>query len=159
MLFRSPKPLKPDLETALVKLPVALTNLTLRQALDAICKTTLVPPLDGKVQGLKYSVEDYAVVLSPKLPELGSLFPRTFKVDPDLFVQGLRSVVEPVPVPKDGRAISGGRPADSAGMTAPGGVTGTNATNELNRMLISLGADEVKLKNGGGKEVPGAAFT
>ncbi|KAF0177216.1 MAG: Type II and III secretion system protein [Limisphaerales bacterium] len=84
---------KPDLDTALIKVASVLRNLTLRQVLDVICKTAEVKLPDGRTSGLKYSIEEYAIVFSPKLPEQASLFPRMFKVNPDTFVQGLQSVV------------------------------------------------------------------
>ena len=84
---------KPDLDTALVKVTTVLRDLTLRQVLDVICKTAEVKMPDGRSAGLKFSIEEYAIVFSPKLPEQASLFARTFKVNPDTFVQGLQSVV------------------------------------------------------------------
>ncbi|NBV24327.1 MAG: hypothetical protein EBS05_20715, partial [Proteobacteria bacterium] len=84
---------KPDLETVLIKVGTVLKDLTLRQVLDVICKTAEVKMPDGRSAGLKYSIEEYAIVFSPKLPEQASMFMRTFKVNPDTFVQGLQSVV------------------------------------------------------------------
>jgi len=83
---------RPDLAGVLVKLPVAVPNLTLRQALDAICKASAVKLPDGRSVVLKFTVEEYAIVFSPKLPEQAELFSRIFKVDPETFVRGLRSV-------------------------------------------------------------------
>ncbi len=83
----------PDLDNALVKVTTTLTNLTLRQTLDVICKTAEVKLPDGGSVGLKYSIEEYAIVFSPKLPEQPTLFSRMFKVDPEMFIRGLRSVL------------------------------------------------------------------
>ena len=79
---------KPDLETVIIKVETILKDLTLRQVLDVITKTAEVKMPDGRAAGLKFSIEEYAVVFSPKLPEQASLFARTFKVNPDTFVQG-----------------------------------------------------------------------
>lgn len=84
---------KPDLETVIIKVETILKDLTLRQVLDVICKTAEVKMPDNRAAGLKFSIEEYAIVFSPKLPEQASLFARTFKVNPDTFVQGLQSVV------------------------------------------------------------------
>jgi general secretion pathway protein D len=84
---------KPDLETVIIKVETVLKDLTLRQVLDVICKTAEVKMPDGRSAGLKFTIEEYAIVFSPKLPEQASLFARTFKVNPDTFVQGLQSVV------------------------------------------------------------------
>ncbi|MFA6545593.1 MAG: tetratricopeptide repeat protein, partial [Limisphaerales bacterium] len=84
---------RPDLDSAMVKVTSVLKDLTLRQTLDVICKTTEVKMPDGRAAGLKFSIEEYAIVFSPKLPEQASLFMRMFKVNPDTFMQGLQSVV------------------------------------------------------------------
>jgi len=102
---------KPDLETALVKVSTVLKDLTLRQVLDVICKTAEVKMPDGRTAGLKYTIEDYALVFSPKLPEQASMFSRMFKVNPDTFVQGLQSVVA-LPIQA---AFSSGGTAGGAG--------------------------------------------
>ncbi len=100
---------KPDLDTALVKVGTVLKDLTLRQVLDVVCKTAEVKMPDGRSSGLKYSVEEYAVVFSPKLPEQAMLFARMFKVNPDTFVQGLQSVVaNPIQAVFSGAGGTGG---------------------------------------------------
>ncbi|HAV62908.1 MAG TPA: hypothetical protein DCY13_11150, partial [Verrucomicrobiales bacterium] len=43
-------------------------------------------------QQLKWTVEEYAVVFSPKTPEPERLFTRTFRVNPNTFYQGLEGV-------------------------------------------------------------------
>jgi len=113
---------KPDLETALVKISTVLKDLTLRQVLDVVCKTTEVKMPDGTTAGLKYSIEDYAVTFSPKLPEQAALFSRIFKVNPDTFVQGLQSVVaNPIQAAFSSGGAAGG-PGGAGG--APGGAGG-----------------------------------
>ncbi|MEN9574249.1 MAG: hypothetical protein RL514_2104 [Verrucomicrobiota bacterium] len=119
----------------MIKVTKPIKDLTLRQVLDVICKTATVKMPDGRTAGLKFTVEEYAVVFSPKLPEQASLFARTFKVDPETFIRGLRSVVEPISHPMRGAASTGGRLPDSTGKLAPGGVGETNTTNEINRMV------------------------
>ena len=59
---------KPDLETAIIKLESSLRGLTLRQVLDVICKTAEVKMPDGRLAGLKYVVEEYAIAFYPVYP-------------------------------------------------------------------------------------------
>lgn len=78
-------PLEPiDLGATTVKIDPPLTDITLLQALDAITKVTDRP--------IKYSVEDYAIVFSPRGPEPVALHTRQFRVDPNTFIQGLQGV-------------------------------------------------------------------
>ena len=53
---------KPDLDNVTIKVGTVLRNLTLRQVLDVICKTADVKMPDGRSAGLKYSIEEYAIV-------------------------------------------------------------------------------------------------
>lgn len=73
-----------DLSTVRIKINPPLYNLRLADVLDAIVKTADRP--------IKYSVEDYAVLFSAKTAEPVPLYIRTFKVDPNTFIQGLESV-------------------------------------------------------------------
>jgi len=74
-----------DLSATTIKIVPPLNRITLRQALDAIQKVADKP--------IKYSVEDYAIIFSPKTAETPLLHTRTFKVDPNTFVQGLQGVI------------------------------------------------------------------
>ncbi|KAF0172204.1 MAG: peptidase M56 BlaR1, partial [Limisphaerales bacterium] len=146
------KPPKPDLENALIKVPSPIKALTLRQALDAICMTAVVKLPNGRTAGLKYSVEEYAIVFSPKLPEQASLFPRMFKVDPATFIAGLGSVVEERQLRPGSRAALDQALREKAWTNAPAGtdrfsvggipvangrvgVVSTNVTAELNHLV------------------------
>jgi len=74
-----------DLATTTIRIVPPLTDITLGQALDAIQKVSDRP--------IKYSIEDYAIVFSPKAAETPPLYTRTFRIDPNTFVQGLKGVV------------------------------------------------------------------
>src|SRR3954469_2191930 len=71
-----------DVGTAIIKL--SLHDVTLHNVLDAISKVADHP--------IKYSVEDYAIVFTPKGPETPTLHTRWFKVDPNTFLQGMQGV-------------------------------------------------------------------
>ena len=110
---------KPDLDNVTVKVGTVLRNLTLRQVLDVICKTADVKMPDGRSAGLKYSIEEYAIVFGPKLPEQASMFSRMFKVNPDTFVQGLQSVVaNPIQAVTSAGGGAGGQQGISVGRGA-----------------------------------------
>jgi general secretion pathway protein D len=78
-----PEPI--DLGSTTIRIVPPLTDITLGQALDAIQRVADRP--------IKYSVEDYAIVFTPKATETPPLYTRTFKIDPNTFVQGLKGVV------------------------------------------------------------------
>ena len=73
-----------DLGVTTIKIMPPLTEITLHQALDAIAKVADRP--------IKYSVEDYAVVFSLRALETPPLFTRTYKIDPNTFMQGMQGV-------------------------------------------------------------------
>jgi type II secretory pathway component GspD/PulD (secretin)/tetratricopeptide (TPR) repeat protein len=73
-----------DLNLVTVRINPALRNVRLADVLDAITKVSDRP--------IKYSIEEYAIVFSPKRAEAAQLFTRTWKVDPNTFRQGLESV-------------------------------------------------------------------
>ncbi|MEW6161364.1 MAG: hypothetical protein AB1813_28380, partial [Verrucomicrobiota bacterium] len=80
-----PPPAEPvDLNTVIIKLGIPLRNIRLADVLDAVAKAADKP--------LKYSVEEYAIVFTQRTPEPQQLFTRTFRVDPNTFLQGLESV-------------------------------------------------------------------
>ncbi len=80
-----PPPSEPvDVNNIQIRLTTKLRNIRLADALDAMIKTAEKP--------IKYSIEDYAIVFSQKLPEAIPLYTRRFRVDPNTFQQGLESV-------------------------------------------------------------------
>ena len=62
----------------------ALRNVTLHQLMDIIMKLSNIP--------IKYSVEDWGIMFSHAPAEGPRLETRTYRVDPDTFIQGLQSV-------------------------------------------------------------------
>jgi general secretion pathway protein D len=80
------------IEDFLVKIDPPLKNVRLADVLDAIVR--VAKPAQGQNQnvGIKYSIEDYAIVFSQRSVEAEPLYTRTFKVDPNTFVQGLDGV-------------------------------------------------------------------
>jgi tetratricopeptide (TPR) repeat protein len=71
-------------EASSVNVTLTLNYVSLADVLDAITKVADQP--------IKYSVEDYAIIFSPKGTETVPLFTRDFKVDPNTFYSGLQSV-------------------------------------------------------------------
>ncbi|MEQ2008048.1 MAG: M56 family metallopeptidase [Limisphaerales bacterium] len=149
----------PDLDIALIKVSKPIKDLTLRQVLDVICKTATVKMPDGRAAGLKFTIEEYAIVFSPKLPEQASLFPRTFKVDPETFIRGLAGVTSDEKLSQlggraevdrllraktwtntpakvtTGQFSIAGVPVTNSAKTGVSGVVSTNLTAELNNLV------------------------
>ncbi|MBA4148278.1 MAG: hypothetical protein H0X66_09190 [Verrucomicrobia bacterium] len=73
-----------DIATVTVKLNPPLRNLRMTDVLDAIVTSADQP--------IRYEIRDYAIVFSPRTPEPTPLFTRSFRVDPNTFLQGLESV-------------------------------------------------------------------
>jgi type II secretory pathway component GspD/PulD (secretin) len=73
-----------DINSVVIKLTTALTDVRLSEVLDAI-QTVADHPI-------KYSLRDYAVVFQLKGPETPELHMRSWRVDPNTFYQGLQSV-------------------------------------------------------------------
>jgi type II secretory pathway component GspD/PulD (secretin)/tetratricopeptide (TPR) repeat protein len=73
-----------DMNSIGVRFTPALHDIRLADFLEIIVKVADKP--------IKYSIEDYAVVFSPKGRETTPLYFRTIKVDPNTFVQGMMGV-------------------------------------------------------------------
>jgi type II secretory pathway component GspD/PulD (secretin)/tetratricopeptide (TPR) repeat protein len=73
-----------DINAVSIKINPALTDMRLADVLEAIVTVADHP--------IKYSLTDYAVIFSLKGPETTPLHMRTFRVDPNTFIQGLQSV-------------------------------------------------------------------
>ncbi|MDB6059543.1 MAG: Type and secretion system protein [Verrucomicrobiales bacterium] len=73
-----------DLSQVTIKISPPLNDVTLSDVLDAITKVADVP--------IKFTIEDYAVVFSPRPPEAVALYSKQFHVDPNTFIQGLEGV-------------------------------------------------------------------
>ncbi len=81
-----------------INIPVNLTDVSLANLLDTICLIADHP--------LKYSIEDYGIVFSPKDPNAAKCEMRTFKVDTSKLYSALRerllSSVSTIPDPQAG---------------------------------------------------------
>ncbi|MCX6928460.1 MAG: hypothetical protein NT154_35415, partial [Verrucomicrobia bacterium] len=72
-----------DLDAVTIRINPPLTNIRLADVLDAIVKVADRP--------IKYSIEDYAIVFSPRDPKAIPLYVRSFKVDPKTLYQNLNA--------------------------------------------------------------------
>ena len=77
-----PEPLIMD--QVMVRISPAMRQVRLIDLLEAVVKVASAP--------IKYTVEEYAVVISQKPPDAVALETRIFKVDPNTFVEGLQAV-------------------------------------------------------------------
>ncbi|MCX6895875.1 MAG: hypothetical protein NTZ16_10335 [Verrucomicrobia bacterium] len=134
-----------DISTVRVKINPPLNNLRLADVLDAIVKTAEKP--------IKYSIEDYAVVFSTRAQEATPLFTRTFKVDPNTFMQGLESVESL----SFGDISSGGSSGGGGGGSRGGGGGGSGGQNggseagaSIARISVAGGGSSGGGRRGGG---------
>ncbi len=107
-----------------IKISPPLRNLRLEDVLDAITKVADSP--------IRYTVEDYAVVFSPKAPETIPglvLYNKTFRVDPTVFMRGVQKAMGV-------RPDLGPQPQRGAGY-----VTRTNRTQETHQLVADYFAE------------------
>lgn len=113
-----------DINSVIIRINPPLYNVRLADVLDAIVQVADHP--------IKYSILNYAVVFSAKGPESPQLYSRTFKVDPNTFVQGLESVGSLVFVNTSSSSGNGGGGGGSSG--GAGGTGGQN--NEVGLVAV-----------------------
>ena len=82
-----------DVEKFKIKFDPPIRDVTLGQFLDAIVMVAKPPEGAPSTAGLKYSVEDYAIVFSQRVQEPEQFFSRTYRVNPNTFKQGLEGVL------------------------------------------------------------------
>jgi type II secretory pathway component GspD/PulD (secretin)/tetratricopeptide (TPR) repeat protein len=80
----APDPAGSDLNAVTLRLGTKLNDLTIEEILNILEKVA-----DRRI---KYSVEDFGIIISPKAPEPTPLHTRFFHVDPNTFQQGLANV-------------------------------------------------------------------
>lgn len=119
-----------------------LKQVRLVDVLDAVCKVAETP--------LQYSIEDYAVVFTQRKDEPQPLFTRTYRVDPNTFMDGLRTVygespnapdafAEPIDISKGQVGKPGDIPNGRIGVS---GVSTNSATAALiRRFFAAAGVD------------------
>lgn len=145
-----------DLSLFSIKIDPPLTDLSLAEVLDAITKVAVAQ--DPSVQGftIKYTIEDYAVVFSPKPPDQSglNLYTRVFKVDPNTFVQGLQNVTSINLNPgsqSSGTGGGGGGGGGTSGGSSGGTSGGTSSTGlEIPSVQISPVSQGGQSGSGGG---------
>ena len=104
-----------DMSQITITISPPMSNLRFADVLDAITKVSDQP--------IRYTVEDYAVVFSPKPDDQIPLYSKVFRVDPKTFIQGLQGVF----------AISLNPPIStgSIGGQGGGGATGGQGSSNL----------------------------
>ncbi|HTI69304.1 MAG TPA: hypothetical protein VMF06_05035 [Candidatus Limnocylindria bacterium] len=117
-----------------IRIDPPINHITLGEALDAVTKAADKP--------IKFSMEDYAILFTQRLPEAVQLYSRTFRVDPDTFVQGLESVVG-LPI---GQLIQGGQ---GGGQQGGGGQNGQGG-GLYSVPRVSVAQDSTGGQGGGG---------
>lgn len=123
-----------------VNIDPPLRNVRLADVLDAITKVSKVPLT---ISGIKFTIEDYAVVFSPKSPDSPTYMTRVFRVDPNTFVQGLENVVSTYvgnslgSSGSTGLSGSGGGGGGGGSGSSGGGTSSGNPTAQLPGVQVS----------------------
>ena len=123
-----PYPAPVDLNSVQIRL--VLRDVRLGDVLDAVVKVAEEP--------IQYSIEDYAIVFSTRLPEVPRLFTRTYRVDPETFLAEVRkfSRVEKQTPLSD---LDGLEPSSGAGATATDANSGIG--NLVRNFFFAAGVD------------------
>ena len=83
-LIPAPAPEPLDMNNVMIRINPPLRNLRLIDVLEAVVKVADKP--------IKYSIEEYAVVISQRPAEATTLETRIFKINPNTFIEGLNAV-------------------------------------------------------------------
>jgi Flp pilus assembly secretin CpaC/tetratricopeptide (TPR) repeat protein len=140
----APPPAPEPLDLYNVDVRLNLTDVRLIDVIDAISMSSSHP--------LKYSVLDYAVVFTQRHNEPEMLYTRTFKVDPNTFLQGLESVGAvsfAVGAGAGGGGLGGGGGFGGGGGGGLGGG-GVGGGGGFTIPRVVLGGDTGGLGGGGG---------
>lgn len=120
-----------------------LRNVRLADLLEAVMKVADKP--------IKYSIEEFAIVIAQKPADVAQLFTRTYKIDPNTFQQGLESVggipFGDISVGSSGGGGGGGGRGGGGGGGGQGGQGGGGGIFVLPRVQVSGG---VTTGGGGG---------
>lgn len=133
-------PLKPqrtdlDPEDFKIKFDPPIRDVTLGQFLNAIVMVAQPPQPPPAATGLRYAVEDYAIVFSVFQKEPVAMYSRTFRLNPNTFRQGFEPVTD---FPNTGNAPQ----AANSGRTFVTTVTNLSpAQIQLRTFLAAAGVD------------------
>jgi general secretion pathway protein D len=125
-----------------IKIAPPLDNLSLYDVLDAITKVSDVP--------IKYTIEDYAVVFSPKPAEAVALYSKQFKVDPNTFVQGLENVTAINLNPGTQSSGTGGGGGGGSSGGGGGGTSGGTSSTGVTIPSVQISGITQQGATGGG---------
>lgn len=149
---QSAAPAELDVEKFRIKFDPPMRGTTLKQFLDALVMVAKPPTENASAQaGLKYSVEDYAIVFSQRNlnDEPEAFFTRTFRLDPNTFKQGLEGVVFSAN-PFQGLVVSQGGQGGGGGGGAGGGQNGQNGQGGGPGGFFTFGGSTTGGQGGGG---------
>jgi tetratricopeptide (TPR) repeat protein len=142
-----------DINTVVIKINPALTDVRLADVMDAICEVADHP--------IKYSIEDYAIVFSAKGAETPMLYSRHFRVDPNTFYQGLQSV-SALSFGENNNSSSGGSGGSSGGSSGGGGG-GSGGQNQGGAVVpvvnVAPGSSGLRSQGQGGGGTTGGGNT
>lgn len=140
-----------DINAVLVRLNPPLNDIRLADALEAIVTVADHP--------IKYSLTDYGVIFSLKGPETPQLHMRTFRVDPNTFMQGLESVggldfssfADSSGSGNGGGGGGRGGGGGGGGRSGGGGQNGQNGDSGMTIPRVVVSGGSVNGQGGGGQ--------
>ena len=101
-------------QNVLIRFSSPLRDVRLADVLDAVTKVASCT--SPNFNGIKYSIEEYAVVITHRVQEQEQYFSRVYKVDPNTFIQGLQGVYATI--------VAGGGTGGAGGVGGGGGGIG-----------------------------------
>jgi beta-lactamase regulating signal transducer with metallopeptidase domain len=131
-----------DPEDFKIKFDPPIRDVTLSQFLDAMVMVAQPSQPPPATVGLRYSVEDYAIVFSAKVAEREKFYSRTFRLNPNSFRQGLQGgySANPFGSLEAGRQVSTN--AGGTGVSFVTTVTNTSALqSEMRAFFAAAGVD------------------
>ena len=141
-------------QNVLVRFSSTLRNVRLADILDAVTKVASCT--SPNFNGIKYSIEEYAVVFTHRVQEQEQYFSRVFKVDPNTFIQGLQGVYATIVagggtggggVGGGGGGIGGGGGGGIGGQS--GGGQGSSSGGEISSVSMAPGGGQTSGGIGG----------
>lgn len=137
-----------ELADIMIKIAPDLYDVRLIDLLDVIVKVSK--------PRVKYSIEDYAIVFTPAGQDQAALFTRTFRVDPNTFMQGLQGVeamdfgVGSAGGTSGSSGSSGNRGGGSSSGGRGGGSNGSQSQGNSTYAQVSIAGSSGNNSFGGG---------
>jgi type II secretory pathway component GspD/PulD (secretin)/tetratricopeptide (TPR) repeat protein len=134
-----------------IRFVAPLRKVSLGDILEAITKVAQASQ-NLEFYGLKYSIEEYGVVISQKTRELEQLYSKQFRVDPNTFLQGLESVqsINPASQATGGDNQNGNNSGGNTSSGSSGSYGSSSSGGEIPRVVVAAYGGSDNQQGGGG---------